>query len=394
MSSLSLSRISKSYGSVPVVRDVSLEVQDGEFLTLVGPSGCGKSTLLRIIAGLEPQDHGSVSIDGMVVDGVRPKSRDVAMVFQSYALYPHMTVAKNIGLPLRMRRLNSLQRIPVGRLLPSAKTIVAGIDQDVRHVAQTLRIEHLLNRKPGELSGGQRQRVALGRAMVRQPAVFLMDEPLSNLDAKLRVEMRLEIKELHRKLGATFVYVTHDQEEAMTMSDRVAVMKDGRLLQVSSPRTLYELPEALSVAEFVGSPRINRLRGRLKPGRGVELNGDVLISQFADLKHRPSEEEITIGLRPEHFVLHRARGPGSISGRIKMVENIGPDLYVHFAVDNQDDRIIVRASPDQTHMLHIGLETCLHPIWTKAHIFCSEGHRIDYRGAHFSGTPAARQAQG
>jgi multiple sugar transport system ATP-binding protein len=211
MAQLSLSNLTKSYGQTPVLRDVSLEIAHGEFLTLLGPSGCGKSTLLRIMAGLEVQDGGSLAIGDRNVDGLRPRARDVAMVFQSYALYPHMTVGANMALPLRMRRLSVWQRLPLlGRFLPGTRRTGAEIDTTVGETANALGIGHLLGRKPGQLSGGQRQRVAVGRAMVRNPAVFLMDEPLSNLDAKLRVQMRTEIKELHRRLGVTFVYVTHD----------------------------------------------------------------------------------------------------------------------------------------------------------------------------------------
>jgi len=218
MADLAIDRISKSFGRTRILHDVSLAVQDGEFLSLLGPSGCGKSTLLRIIAGLETRDTGSIAIGGRAVDALRPKARDVAMVFQSYALYPHYTVERNIALPLQMRRLSRWQRLPlVGRLLPGSRSARAEIATEVRGVAKALEIEPMLGRKPGQLSGGQRQRVALGRAMVRRPAVFLMDEPLSNLDAKLRVQMRVEIKELQQRLGATIVYVTHDQSEAMTM---------------------------------------------------------------------------------------------------------------------------------------------------------------------------------
>ncbi|MQX55353.1 ABC transporter ATP-binding protein, partial [Sinorhizobium meliloti] len=265
MAEISIRSIRKSFGATSVLKDVSLEIADGEFLTLLGPSGCGKSTLLRILAGLEVQTGGSLAIGDHVVDGVRPKRRDVAMVFQSYALYPHMTVAQNMALPLRMRRLSSWQRLPVvGRFLLGTTAVGAEIEKDVMRTAKALGIGHLLARKPGQLSGGQRQRVAVGRAMVRQPAVFLMDEPLSNLDAKLRVQMRAEIKELHQRLGVTFVYVTHDQSEAMTMSDRVAVMLDGELLQVAPPQEIYADPDDLRVAEFIGSPKINILEATLR----------------------------------------------------------------------------------------------------------------------------------
>jgi multiple sugar transport system ATP-binding protein len=226
-----------------VLKAVSLDVRDGEFLTLVGSSGCGKSTILRVIAGLESQDTGAVRIAGRSVDHLRPKQRNVAMVFQSYALYPHMSVKDNIAMPLIMQRLRLAERLPViGRLSPRRAGVVEEIDGEVSAVARQLQIEQLLARKPSQLSGGQRQRVALGRAMVRRPDVFLMDEPLSNLDAKLRVHMRTELTDLHRRLGVTFVYVTHDQVEAMTMSDRVALMDEGRIVQLGAPADLYHDP--------------------------------------------------------------------------------------------------------------------------------------------------------
>ncbi|WP_429033944.1 ABC transporter ATP-binding protein [Bradyrhizobium sp. I1.14.4] len=238
----------------------SLSIANGEFLTPLRPSGCGASTLLRILAGLEVQDAGSVWIGERVVDGLLPKRRDIGMMFQSYALYPHMSVASNLALPLRMCRLSALQRLPfLGRLLPRTAQITADIDVEVSRTAKSLGIGHLLSRKPGQLSGGQRQRVAVGRAMVCHPAVFLMDEPLSNLDAKLRVQMRAEIKDLHQRVGVTFVYVTHDQAEAMTPSDRVGVMLDGELLQVAPPQDIYTDPDNRRVAEFIGSPKITCL---------------------------------------------------------------------------------------------------------------------------------------
>jgi multiple sugar transport system ATP-binding protein len=240
MASVELRGIAKAFGRAQVLREVGLSVRDGEFLTLVGPSGCGKSTLLRIIAGLERQDGGTVAIGGAGVDHLRPAARNVAMVFQSYALYPHLSAFDNIATPLMMARLSLLERLPLLRhLSPRRRRVMRAIAEDVRAVAAQLRITELLARRPGQLSGGQRQRVALGRAMVRSPAVFLMDEPLSNLDATLRVHMRSELAELHARLGTTFVYVTHDQVEAMTMSDRVAVMDEGRILQLGSPAELY-----------------------------------------------------------------------------------------------------------------------------------------------------------
>src|SRR5215468_8129237 len=304
MASVTISQLSKSFGATEVLRGVSLEIADGEFLTLLGPSGCGKSTLLRLIAGLEVQDTGSIAIGGAAVGALRPKQRNVAMVFQTYALYPHLTVAENIAMPLRMRRLSLTQRLPlVGGLLPGVRAVRDGIHRDVAAVANALEIDHLLDRKPGQLSGGQRQRVAVGRAMVRQPAVFLMDEPLSNLDAKLRVQMRAEIAALHRRLGATFIYVTHDQIEAMTMSDRVAVMLDGELLQVATPKEIYADPADRRVAEFIGSPKINMLTARVRDAGSVEIAGAVMPLTT----HAVPGTELKIGLRSELFsTLERA----------------------------------------------------------------------------------------
>ena len=249
--------LGKQFGETVVLDGIDLDIAAGEFVTILGPSGCGKSTLLRIVAGLETESTGSVAIDGAPMKGLAPNARDIAMVFQSYALYPHLTVAENIAVPLRMRQLTSMQRL--FGLAPRA--VRRSIAAEVQSVAAMLRIESLLARKPAQLSGGQKQRVALARAMVRRPRVFLMDEPLSNLDAELRVHMRAEIAQLHRQLGATFLYVTHDQVEAMTMSDRVAVILGGRLQQVASPDALYRDPDTLAVAQFVGTPRINVLPG-------------------------------------------------------------------------------------------------------------------------------------
>jgi multiple sugar transport system ATP-binding protein len=237
MAGVKINRLSKRFGDLTVLKNISMLIENGEFLTLLGPSGCGKTTLLRLIAGLEDISDGHIHIDENCVNDVRPKDRNIAMVFQSYALYPHLTVFGNIAMPLMMRRLKPYERWPiVGKLSHQSRQTHKEIRESVRQVAKMLDIEHLLDRKPSQISGGQRQRVALGRAMVRNPSVFLMDEPLSNLDAKLRVHMRTEIAGLHRKLRSTFVYVTHDHEEAMTMSDRIALMIDGQLLQIAPPK--------------------------------------------------------------------------------------------------------------------------------------------------------------
>ncbi|SCB55589.1 multiple sugar transport system ATP-binding protein [Bradyrhizobium shewense] len=357
MASVLIESISKDYGQTPVLRSISLSIADGEFLTLLGPSGCGKSTLLRILAGLETQDAGSVSIGERVVDGVRPKRRDIAMVFQSYALYPHMSVASNIALPLRMRRLSALQRLPLlGRLLPTTAQIGADIGVEVSRTAKSLGIGDLLSRKPGQLSGGQRQRVAVARAMVRHPAVFLMDEPLSNLDAKLRVQMRAEIKELHQRLRVTFVYVTHDQAEAMTLSDRVAVMLDGELLQVAPPQSIYSDPDNRRVAEFIGSPKINLLDGVMRERGLIDVAGSTIPIEADAL----AGTQLLLGIRPEAFYHADHAGQGVLTGSVRMVEHMGSDLFVHLGLAGIDQPLIARLvaeraphiAPGQT--LHVG----------------------------------------
>ncbi|HYG85065.1 MAG TPA: ABC transporter ATP-binding protein [Azospirillum sp.] len=333
MAAIDLLGIEKRYGATSVLKDVSLSIQDGEFLTLVGPSGCGKSTLLRIIAGLESADSGQVRIAGRDVAGDRPKQRNVAMVFQSYALYPHLTVFDNIVMPLRMQRLTSAQRFPLlGRLMPGRNRIEREIRAEGEEVAAMLGVGHLLERKPGQLSGGQRQRVALGRAMVRHPAAFLMDEPLSNLDAKLRVQMRTEIMSLHRELGTTFVYVTHDQAEAMTMSDRVAVMMDGELLQLAGPEQLYADPDDLRVAEMIGSPQINVIPAGMLAGA-----------------HRAAwglpQEVATVAFRPERGSITQ-QSDATLNGVVSMSENLGADIFVHVRLDGDAGTVVVRTGAD------------------------------------------------
>jgi multiple sugar transport system ATP-binding protein len=373
MAELSLSNLTKSYGQTPVLRDVSLDIAHGEFLTLLGPSGCGKSTLLRILAGLEVQDGGGLSIDGRNVDGLRSGVRNVAMVFQSYALYPHMTVAANMALPLRMRRLSAWQRLPlVGRLLPGTGRTSGQIEAAVALTAEALGIGHLLGRKPGQLSGGQRQRVAVGRAMVRDPAVFLMDEPLSNLDAKLRVQMRSEIKELHRRLGVTFVYVTHDQAEAMTLSDRVAVMLDGQLLQVAKPQDIYADPADRRVAEFVGSPKINMLRAVVRDRGRVEVAGTMLPLTV----EQPSGTVLTLGIRPEAFQPAGRDRPDSFRGRIRLVEHLGSDLFVHLDMDGLEEPLIARLPIEQASDVTTGNSLELTVPSERLLIFDGAGRRL------------------
>jgi len=341
MAKIELSAIRKTFDSTEILKGIDLAIEDGEFIALIGPSGCGKSTLLRVIAGLEPQTSGEVRIDGVQVDGIRPSARNLAMVFQSYALYPHLAVFDNIAVPLRMRRLSALQRVPLlGRLLPGRARTEHGIRQDVERVAAQLEISALLKRKPGQLSGGQRQRVAVGRAIVRQPVGFLFDEPLSNLDAKLRVHMRAELAQLHRRLQATFVYVTHDQAEAMTMSSRIAVMIEGNIVQIGAPDEIYENPRDIRVAEFVGSPKINVIPGAIRDDGGLEALGRPL-----GLATQAAAGRCSICVRPERMEI--GAGPGAISGNVVHLENLGAEAFVHVKVDRIDLPLVARVSPDR-----------------------------------------------
>ncbi len=298
------------------VTDMNLTIADGEFMILVGPSGCGKSTALRMVAGLEEISGGELIIDGRVVNNVAPKQRDIAMVFQNYALYPHMTVGENMGFALKL-----------------AKVDKAEIARKVQEAAHILDLDKHLDRKPANLSGGQRQRVAMGRAIVRDPKAFLMDEPLSNLDAKLRVQMRTEVARLQRQLGTTMVYVTHDQTEAMTLGDRVAVMRSGLLQQVDSPKVLYNHPKNLFVAGFIGSPAMNFLPARLEDGVVKLPFGDAPIPPGTDSATR----EVIAGVRPEHFDDARLAGPDApglrFSTKIAVVESLGSEEFVFFDVN-------------------------------------------------------------
>ncbi len=353
MAAIACENVRKSFGAVEVLKDVSLDIADGEFLTLLGPSGCGKSTLLRIVAGLERNDSGSITIGARRVDTLPARDRDVAMVFQSYALYPHMTVAENIGLPLSMRRMNVWQRLPgLGALLPGTRTARKGIAKDVADAADALDIGPLLQRKPSQLSGGQKQRVALGRAMVRHPAAFLLDEPLSNLDAKLRVQMRSELTELQRRLGATMIYVTHDQSEAMTMSDRVAVMLAGKLQQVAPPRRLYDDPETLAVAEFVGSPKINVLVVGNERGGGFHA------------------------VRPEAMEVVAPDAPGATTGRVRLVEHLGSESLVHVDVPGLDLPLIARLEAMSARDPRRGEAIGLRPLPGRVLKFDAAGRRV------------------
>lgn len=372
MANISIQDISKSFGGVTALQSVNIDVNDGEFLALVGPSGSGKSTLLRIIAGLEEQTTGEIYIGSERVDQRRPKDRDIAMVFQSYALYPHMSVFNNIALPLRMRQLNKLQRMPLfGRFIGDAKRRQSKIAAEVTEAARTLDIERLLERKPAQLSGGQRQRVALGRAIVRHPKVFLMDEPLSNLDAKLRVQMRAELTALHRRLGATFIYVTHDQVEAMTMADRAAVMMDGELLQVAPPQTLYDAPRHLKVAEFIGSPKINVIPARAIKRGEVDAAG-VLVPVHLRLE---TGANVMLGIRPE--ALRPAQsGTPSWTGTAVHIERLGSDVFVHAKVESLSAPLIARFDPHKDSIPALGDQVALASIPDRVLVFDASGERL------------------
>jgi multiple sugar transport system ATP-binding protein len=368
-----LAGIAKQFGATSVLRGIELDIRAGEFITILGPSGCGKSTLLRIIAGLEPQSAGSVAIDGVSMDGLAPDRRDIAMVFQSYALYPHLTVAENIAVPLRMRRLTRLQRLPGAGVLPAVRRIRASIGEAVQAVAATLRLESLLARKPAQLSGGQKQRVALARAMVRQPKAFLMDEPLSNLDAELRVHMRAEIAQLHRQLGATFIYVTHDQAEAMTMSDRVAVILEGELRQIASPGELYRDPDDLRVAQFVGTPRINVL-----PAVATATGIDVLGVPAARQSGLPAGSKLQAAVRPERLAL--TGDQTGLPGQVVYRENLGSDLFLHIALDGTPAPVIVRCDSSVLDSTEIGSTQRIAVPAEALLLFDLDGRRIGRHG--------------
>ncbi|MFW2489783.1 ABC transporter ATP-binding protein [Clostridium chromiireducens] len=331
MADLSLRHIYKIYeGDVTAVKDFNLEIEDKEFIVFVGPSGCGKSTTLRMIAGLEEISKGELYIGGKLVNDVEPKERDIAMVFQNYALYPHMTVYDNMAFALKLRKAPKDE-----------------IDKKVREAAKRLDIEHLLERKPKALSGGQRQRVALGRAIVREPKVFLMDEPLSNLDAKLRVQMRTEISKLYQSLGTTFIYVTHDQVEALTMGTRIVVMKDGLVQQVDSPLNIYNTPNNLFVASFIGSPQMNLVNGTVveKDGKiycSFEENNILLPEEKAKvLKDKGYvNKEVVFGMRPEHLddneEIIEQNPAATLSGEVEVVERMGAESYIYFKSGNNN----------------------------------------------------------
>ncbi|SDI30328.1 ABC transporter ATP-binding protein [Alloyangia pacifica] len=340
MAQVRLVDLGKTYdgASANTIKGLDLEVADGEFLVLVGPSGCGKSTTLRMIAGLEEPTAGEIWISDRRVDGLEPRERDIAMVFQNYALYPHMTVAQNMSFGLRL-----------------AKVPKAEIRQRVETAAETLGLRDYLNRHPKALSGGQRQRVAMGRAIVREPGVFLFDEPLSNLDAQLRGQMRTEIRRLHDRLSATTVYVTHDQVEAMTLADRVVVLKDGRIEQQGSPQELYDRPATRFVAGFLGSPQMNMLSGEVRQG-ALDLGGGSQLALSADRAAPLEGRKLDVGIRPEAFRL-AAPEVAVIHGRAEMVELLGATSLVHFVHAGQACTALLEPSeaPRAGQPLHLGL---------------------------------------
>jgi multiple sugar transport system ATP-binding protein len=360
MATVTFDHLYKRYGDdVIAVNDLNLEIQDGEFLVLVGPSGCGKTTALRCVAGLEEISEGRLLIGDRVVNDVAPKDRDIAMVFQSYALYPHMTVFDNLAFGLKLR-----------------KTKKEEIKRRVDEAARILGLEKLLDRKPKALSGGQRQRVALGRAIVREPSVFLMDEPLSNLDAKLRVQTRAEIARLHQRLGTTTIYVTHDQVEAMTMGDRICVMRDGLLQQVGSPQDLYDHPANVFVAGFIGSPSMNFATTR--SGDGDEL---YLGNARLDLKgdharvagERPKGSNLLIGFRPEHLELANGQGDGAVQipAKVDVVEYLGNEELIH--AQSEGNEIVALISSDKK--VSVGEQVDFAIPLEKLHLFDPESEK-------------------
>ena len=324
MARINIDNVHKSYGDVEALKPFSLEIADGEFVVLVGPSGCGKSTMLKILAGLEPASGGRVMLGDRDVTDVAPGDRDVAMVFQNYALYPHLTVRQNIGFGLRMRGMSRSE-----------------IDRRVVDAGRMLGVEHLLDRKPRALSGGQRQRVALGRAIVREPQAFLMDEPLSNLDAKLRVHMRAEISALHNRIRVTTVYVTHDQIEAMTMADRVVLMREGAIQQIADPDTLFQEPSNLFVAGFIGSPGMNLVKVEVEDdggGAALTMFGARIPVEDSKLNGR---RELVAGIRPEHIDL--GEGPATFRVRPRLIESLGSEKYIYF----QDSSHVIFREADE-----------------------------------------------
>ena len=357
MAEVTLRSVRKVYPNGHVaIDDASFGIRDGELLVLVGPSGCGKSTLLRLIAGLEEATSGSILIGERDVTRLEPRDRDIAMVFQSYALYPHMTVERNLGFGLELRGHEA-----------------ADIAQRVKHAAQTLELTQFMDRLPRQLSGGQRQRVALGRALVRHPQVFLLDEPLSNLDAKLRASTRAEIARLHRSLGTTMIYVTHDQVEAMTLGQRIVVMDRGVIQQIDEPMHIYERPVNLFVAGFLGNPAMNLLRGRLRQADGLVLEGVDAKLRVAKLSAQAGQE-IVAGIRPEDVHVVEAAADDSLEATVELVESIGSEAFIHATRGSW--KLIARASP--YNLPSIGARIKLRPAPDRIHYFDAQtGRRLE-----------------
>jgi len=359
MASVTLKKINKVFGHTHIIKDVDLQVGDGEFVVFVGPSGCGKSTLLRLIAGLESITDGELCIAGDMVNDLPPRERGVGMVFQSYALYPHMTVYENMAFGLKL-----------------AKTARETIEERVMTTARILQLEELLERKPKALSGGQRQRVAMGRAMARDPRSLLFDEPLSNLDAKLRVQMRNEIARLHHRLGSTMVYVTHDQVEAMTLADKIVVLRDGRIEQVGSPQTLYQQPSTKFVAGFIGSPTMNFMPAELlssdEEGCRVEAPGLGELALPQDASDESRGAKLTLGVRPEHLCLAEARGENAFE--IVNVEYLGNEVYVYLEPKAGDTLLIHRS--EAPSRWNLGQRVALVPELEHVHLFDAEDRAL------------------
>ncbi|MGF9566169.1 sn-glycerol-3-phosphate ABC transporter ATP-binding protein UgpC [Neorhizobium sp. BT27B] len=359
MAGLTLKNVIKRFGALQVIHGADLEIKDGEFVVFVGPSGCGKSTLLRMIAGLEDISGGEIAIDGTVVNDAEPADRHIAMVFQSYALYPHMTVRKNLSFGLTMN----------GN--PKADT-----ERRVAHAADILQINELMDRRPGQLSGGQRQRVAIGRAIVREPQVFLFDEPLSNLDAELRVQMRVEISKLHKQLGTTMIYVTHDQTEAMTLADKIVVLRSGRIEQVGAPLDLYDDPANQFVAGFVGSPKMNFLKATIETvstdGVTVALDANPKLKVMLPIFGQVAiGTPVTLGIRPEHFV-DAGAGDADLTVDVDVAEHLGHTSYVYAAVSGEP---LIIERPESRHaaaqqQLTVGLPA------KRCFLFDAEGRRL------------------
>lgn len=350
MAELILAGIRKSFGRHTILQDFELEISDGEFVVLVGPSGCGKTTMLRIVAGLDAPDDGTVRIGGRDVTALSPSERNIAMVFQNYAVYPHMSVRRNIGFGLRSARLDAPEQ-----------------DRRILAAARVLGLEEQLDRRPAQLSGGQRQRVAIGRAMVRDPSVFLFDEPLSNLDAQLRGELRLEIKKLHRRLGATMMFVTHDQVEAMTLADRIVVMNQGQVMQIGSPREIYDRPVNLFTARFVGGTPMNILPARIGPDAGILLDGAVTSLRMPDVAGCRADHAVVLGVRPEEISIGDTQATEGLvlDGAVSALEPLGAETLVH--IDAAGTTLVGRVSGRRN--LAIGERVRMHAPAPVLHLF-------------------------